>query len=160
MPEWETFFTAQVAASATLVGLLFVGVSLNLQRILADGRLPNRAQAALYLLLAILLLSSLMLIPGQPMRLVAAEVLVLAAAVWVTVTHLAVVSLRQSTGETRHYFIRHLAVTQASVLPYFVGGGLLLGGMQNGLYWVAGAIVVSLFAASTEAWVLLVEINR
>ena len=36
----------------------------------------------------------------------------------------------------------------------------MLTGGHGGLYWVAAAIVVSLFAASMEAWVLLVEINR
>ena len=45
MPGWETFFTAQVAASATLVGLLFVGVSLNLKMILSNDGLPDRALA-------------------------------------------------------------------------------------------------------------------
>ena len=68
MPGWETFFTAQVAASATLVGLLFVGVSLNLAKILANAGLPNRALAGFYLLLAILIVSSLMLLPAQPPR--------------------------------------------------------------------------------------------
>jgi hypothetical protein len=160
MPGWETFFTAQVAASATLVGLLFVGVSLNLKMILENDGLPDRALAGFYLLLAILVLSSLMLVPGQPLRLIAAEVLAVGIVLWLTVTRLAIGSLRRSVAENRHYFVRHLISLQAAVLPYFVGGSLLLAGSQSGLYWIVAAIIVSLFVASFEAWVLLVEINR
>jgi modulator of FtsH protease len=160
VPGWETFFTAQVAASATLAGLLFVGVSLNLKTILANDGLPDRALAGFYLLLAILVLSSLMLVPGQPLRLIGVEVLALSIALWLAATRLAVNSLRRSAAENRHYFIWHLGSLQAAVLPYIVGGGLLLAGSQNGLYWIVAAIVVSLFVASFEAWVLLIEINR
>jgi len=32
--------------------------------------------------------------------------------------------------------------------------------VSGGLYWVAASMVLSLFVASSEAWVLLVEINR
>jgi hypothetical protein len=160
MPGWETFFTAQVAASATLVGLLFVGVSLNLKMILENDGLPDRALAGFYLLLAILVLSSLMLVPGQPPKLIAAEVLAVSVVLWLTVTRLAIGSLRRSVAENRHYFVRHLLSLEAAVAPYFVGGGLLLAGNENGMYWIVVAIVVSLFTASTEAWVLLIEINR
>jgi modulator of FtsH protease len=160
VPGWESFFTAQVAASATLLGLLFVGVSLNLKTILLNEGLPDRALAGFYLLLAILVLSSLMLVPGQPPRLIAAEVPVVSLALWLTVTRLAVRSLRRSMAENRHYFVRHLLSLQASVLPYLVGGGLLLAGSQSGLDWIVAAIIVSLFVASFEAWVLLIEINR
>jgi hypothetical protein len=160
MPGWETFFTAQVAASAALVGLLFVGVSLNLKMILENDGLPDRALAGFYLLLAILVLSSLMLVPEQPPRLIAVEVLVAGVVLWLTVTRLAIGSLRRSVAENRHYFIRHLLSLQVAVLPYFIGGGLLLAGYQNGMYWIVAAVIVSLFVASTEAWVLLIEINR
>lgn len=63
MPSWESFFTAEVGASAALAGLIFVGVSINLTRIISLPGLPNRALLTLCLLLAILVISSLMLIP-------------------------------------------------------------------------------------------------
>jgi modulator of FtsH protease len=49
---------------------------------------------------------------------------------------------------------------QLAVIPYLVAGVLVLAGAHGGLYWLAAAMVISLFVASTEAWVLLVEINR
>ncbi len=43
MTGWENFFVAEVGASAALAGLIFVGVSINLNRILSLPRLPDRA---------------------------------------------------------------------------------------------------------------------
>jgi hypothetical protein len=160
MAGWDTFFAAQVSASATLTGLLFVGLSLNLSKILKNWGLPNRALAGFYLFLAILIISSLMLFPGQPAKIIGAEVLAVGLVLWAGVTRLAVKSIRQTSSELRHYFIRHLFAFQAAVVPYLIGGVLLLAGVQSGLYWVAAGIVLSLFTAAMEAWVLLVEINR
>jgi hypothetical protein len=64
MSGWENFFISEVGAAAALAGLLFVGVSINLTRILSLPRLPNRALLALVILLAILVVSSLLLVPG------------------------------------------------------------------------------------------------
>ena len=77
-----------------------------------------------------------------------------------TVTKLAITSLWRTGSEFRGYFVRHFFLFQAAVVPYLVGGVLLLEGVERGMYWIAAAIVLSLFAASAEAWVLLVEINR
>jgi modulator of FtsH protease len=160
MAGWGTFFAAQVSASATLTGLLFVGLSLNLSKILANWGLPNRALAGFYLFLAILIVSSLMLLPNQAPTLIGAEVLAVGLTLWVGVTRLAVISLRQSPSELRHYFIRHFFAFQVAVIPYLAGGVMLLVGAHSGLYWVAAGIILSLFTAAMEAWVLLVEINR
>ncbi len=54
MIGWENFFIAEVGASVALTGLIFVGVSINLTRILSLTGLPNRALLALTLLLTIL----------------------------------------------------------------------------------------------------------
>ncbi|HTZ01124.1 MAG TPA: hypothetical protein VMC05_02240 [Xanthobacteraceae bacterium] len=160
MADWETFFAAQVAASATLAGLLFVAVSFNLTKILSNPALPNRALAGFYLLLAVLVISSLMLVPGQPRRFIGAEVLVVAAVLWAVVTRLDVAALRGSPADVRTYFVRHFFLFQAAVLPYLIGAVMILAGAGSGLYWLAAAIIFSLFTAFIEAWVLLVEINR
>ena len=48
--DWAAFFTAQLGAAATLGGLIFVGLSLNLEKILSFPALPNRALFALGIL--------------------------------------------------------------------------------------------------------------
>jgi hypothetical protein len=52
--DWTAFFRAQLGAAATLGGLVFVGLSLNLTKILSFPALPNRALLALGALLVIL----------------------------------------------------------------------------------------------------------
>ena len=47
MEQWDYFFQAQVGASAALVGLIFVSISISLTRILAAPPLPGRALHAL-----------------------------------------------------------------------------------------------------------------
>lgn len=160
MARWEAFFAAQLAAAATLAGLLFVGVSLNLAKILANPSLPGRALSGFYLLLANLIVASLMLVPEQPRIAIGLEILLIGLVLWGTVSYLDILAIRRSTVEYRGYFIRHFCMFQAAVIPYVVGSGLVLAAGPGGLYWVAAAMVISLFVASSEAWVLLVEINR
>jgi hypothetical protein len=157
---WSAFFTAQLAASATLAGLLFVGLSLNLVKILANRSLPNRALAGFCVLLAILLVSSLVLLPGQSLGLLGAEILAVGLLLWGVVTFLDLNALRRSQSEHRRHFVRHLLCFQVAAAPYLIGGVVLLTGAPAGLYWVAAAVILSLVATFLEAWVLLVEINR
>ena len=160
MARWEAFFTAQLAAAATLAGLLFVGLSLNLAKILGNPSLAGRALSGFYLLLANLIVASLMLVPEQPPTAIGLEILLVGLALWGMISRLDVTAIRRSTAEYRRYFVRHFLMFQVAVIPYLVSGVLVLGGANSGLYWLAAAMVISLFVASTEAWVLLVEINR
>jgi hypothetical protein len=160
MAHWEAFFSAQLAAAATLAGLLFVGVSLNLAKILGNPSLPGRALSGFYLLLANLIVASLMLVPEQPPTAIGLEILLIGLALWGMISRLDVVAIRRSTADYRRYFVRHFFMFQVAVIPYLVSGVLVLAGVHGGLYWLAAAMVISLFVASTEAWVLLVEINR
>jgi hypothetical protein len=160
MARWEAFFTAQLAAAATLAGLLFVGLSLNLAKILGNPSLAGRALSGFYLLLANLIVASLMLVPEQPPTAIGLEILLVGLALWGMISRLDVTAIRRSTAEYRRYFVRHFLMFQVAVIPYLVSGLLILAGANGGLYWLAAAMVISLFVASTEAWVLLVEINR
>jgi hypothetical protein len=65
LSEWTDFFIAGAGASAALTGLVFVAVSINVDRILRFRGLPERAQATLMLLLGVVLVSLIGLIPGQ-----------------------------------------------------------------------------------------------
>ena len=92
MIGWENFFIAEVGASAALLGLIFVGVSINLTRIISLPGLPNRALLALIILLTILVMCSLLLVPGQSQTLVGIELLVVGLLVWITATRLDVMN--------------------------------------------------------------------
>jgi hypothetical protein len=67
MGDWHDFFLAQAGAAGVLTGLVFVSVSLNLEKIVSESGsgLPGRAAEALILLVAVLTASILLLVPGQ-----------------------------------------------------------------------------------------------
>ncbi len=101
MIGWENFFIAEVGASAALLGLIFVGVSINLTRIISLPGLPNRALLALIILLTILVMCSLLLVPGQSQTLVGIELLVVGLLVWITATRLDVMNLLKKEPQYR-----------------------------------------------------------
>ena len=74
--SWDGFALAVVTAAATLTGLLFVAVSINLQRILSFPNLPPRVGQTLILFSTPLFSGLLLVIPGQGRTPVAAELLV------------------------------------------------------------------------------------
>src|SRR5262249_36632330 len=80
-PMWSNFFVAAAGASAALAGLVFVAVSLNIQRILQFQNLPARAAAAISALILILVSSVAALIP-QGATPLGAEILGFACFAW------------------------------------------------------------------------------
>ena len=63
---WGELFLAEAGASAALSGLLFVAVSINLNRIIALRSLPGAALGAIVLLVAVLMVSILRSSPDSP----------------------------------------------------------------------------------------------
>jgi modulator of FtsH protease len=160
MNGWENFFIAEVGASAALLGLLFVGISISLTRILAIAGLPNRAFLALIILLAILIVSSLLLVPDQSLTLIGIEILVVGLVVWIAATSLDVKILRSRAPQYRLPYMMNFTLTQLALLSYIIAGIIVLTRGAGGLYWLVPAILISFCKAILDAWVLLVEINR
>jgi modulator of FtsH protease len=160
MEGWDSFFLGQLGASAALGGLLFVAVSINLDRVLAEPDLPNRALLAIMLLLVVLLVSALMLIPHQPLALIGGEVLVLGAIVLAGGAAIEIAAASSPRVKNRKLYFINVALFAAAAAPYLIGGILLLLGDANGVYWIAVAILFSIVKAVLDAWVLLVEIQR
>ena len=156
---WQDFFLAQIGASAALLGLLFVGVSLNLARILSVPLPPGRAMLALLLLLGVLVAGFLVLIPGLPPMLLGAGMLLIGATLsWAAVG--VSFALRRGALAAGPVIALNLLLTALSTLPYLVAAGLLFRGDMAALYWIATGMIVSVIKSVADAWVLLVEINR
>lgn len=157
--DWQNLFVAVAGASAALAGLLFVAVSINLDRILALG-LPSRAIGAITMLISVLFVAIFGLVPGQPRGVLAAELLAVGLASW---TILAVIKLSRLRGDDgQPTYARYLSVVlaQAASLPFVVAGASLIPRAGGGLYWLVPGIVFALLEAVLDAWVLLVEILR
>lgn len=160
MHEWDNFFVAAAGASAALTGLLFVGISINLARILSLPRLPERALLSLVLLLSALVSSLLFLVPGQGDGLLGIELLVLSLAVWVNLLRLEIVTLRNKEREYRRQYIMNMTINQATTTLYVLQSLALLGVLPGGRCWIVPAVLMSMLKSVLDGWVLLVEINR
>jgi hypothetical protein len=157
--EWSDLFVAAAGASAALAGLLFVAVSINLERILQFEGLPERGLETVALLLGVLLISIVGLVPGQSHLALGAEVLALALALALFISRLP--SSYTGPGEMpRSWAYSRWALRAISTLPFLVAGVSLLAEAGGGLYWVVAGIVFATLAAVANAWVLLVEILR
>lgn len=158
--DWEAFYTAQLGAAAALGGLVFVGLSLNLKKILSYAWPPGRALLALMVLMAILIISSFMLMPGQSLNALGIEIASVGVLLFLVGSGMEVYALRKVSLQNRPAFIVNLALLELGILPFIVGGVLLLLGVEGGFYWIAAGVIVSFIKAVMDAWVLLVEINR
>lgn len=157
---WGNFLVAEVSASAALAGLIFVGVSINLTRIMSFKGLPERALEGLLVLLAVLVASSLLLAPDQSLTVVGAELLAVGGAFWLATAAILIQALR--TIEVKYalgYGLR-IVGAQVATLPWLIGGVVTLTQGSVGLYWMIPAVIGSFLTAFMNAWVLLIEINR
>ncbi len=162
MSNWQSFFSAQVSASAALLGLLFVSLSINLSKIISFRALPNRAFSALLSLLIVLIVSSLLLAPEQPVTIVSAEVLLIGLCAWATATIFDLKTWRsiEPGADYRPRLMAMSVLNQLAMLLYIASGGVLLTKGLDGLYLLVPAFLFSFAKAALDAWVLLVEINR
>jgi hypothetical protein len=162
---WETFAAANAGAAAALAGLLFVGVTINVETIVASRRLTGRALEAFVLLTSVLIVSVLVLIPKISATGLGIALAIAGVSIWAIVTRLHVRALPRFGGETDTYAppgssLARIAAGQAATVPTIVAAVTLLAESGGGLYWLVGAVVFAYTAALANAWVLLIEIRR
>lgn len=165
MGEWHEFFLAQAGAAGVLTGLVFLGVSINLEKILSDpsSGLTGRAAEALILLVAVLTVSTLLLVPGQGTMLIGVEVLAIGLATWGWVLAIYLLRLRNwraMRSDLRGALVLRMTLGQIATLPMVAAGIAVLVGGTGGLYWLVAGTIFSILVALFGAWVLLIEINR
>jgi hypothetical protein len=158
--DWSTLLTVEAETAATLTGLVFVAVSINLDRIMDYPGLSGRAAESLLQFLQVFLISSVALIPGQPEWALAMEFLGVGLLFWVVQIVVQVRYLRLRTGHPRWWFALRAVLSQFATVPFWVAGIALLSGAPGALYWLMPGFVFSFAAGIVGAWVLLVEIRR
>jgi hypothetical protein len=156
--SWSELFVAGAGASAALTGLVFVAVSINIERILELPGLPERALQTLLMLLTVVVVSMIGLIPGQGTTALGLELLIVGTGFAATIGWL----FKKSAAGLREYVSVgwHLALIVPGTAPFVLGGASILAQTGGGLYWIIGGIIGALIGACINAWVLLVEILR
>jgi hypothetical protein len=157
---WDDFFVAEVGASAALAGLLFVGISINMSKIVAYAWLPNMAGRALSLLVSVLIIASILLIPGQVVQWLGLELLGVGIAVCVLTSWVSISGLRRTEAQYRTGAPYITTIVTGTTVLYPVSGVVVLLAGLVGLYILVPAVLLSFVLAIFDSWVLLVEINR
>jgi hypothetical protein len=163
--RWSDFALAQLGASAALLGLVFVGLSINLRDFVGSRQLVNRAAEAVIGLAAVLVTATAVLIPDQSRGVVSTELLAVAGFTFAATANLQRGASRQTVSADGHgaprfsiLMRRVLGLSAPALLA--VAGITLAAEAGGGLYWWPAAIVVAFAGALANAWVLLIEILR
>jgi hypothetical protein len=157
---WSTYLSTLAESAATLTGLVFVALSINLTRILSTPGLPGRAAESMMQLLGVLLVSTCVLIPGQPRIVLGAEVLFFGLALLGLQAAIHIRYLTTTTGNPRWWAVVRITQTLCANIPFCVAGILLLANFPAALYWLPPGFVFSLLSGVAGSWILLIEILR
>jgi len=155
---WQPFFTTVAAVSATLVGLLFVSISLNRERISAGANreLMRLARRSFSDFLLVLLIALFFLIPRQGQLALSLELAALGVfrVRWMTLQ--IIHAIKSEHKPANLVVVREYLLPSLSVVGIFCAScGIYYYGILTVYYCVVPVIAVMLTRASWNAWLLM-----
>jgi len=161
--SWHDFYVTMGTASASLIGLLFVAISINLDAVTGPSRDDLRAFAeqAFTSFSVVLLIAVLFLIPtGGPSSIAIAYLVLGGGAVVRMVRRAPAVWRGLRQGQLRAtVFWRFILPVAASVGLLASGLGLIVG-QPSALFWLVAVIIGLLMSAARSSWDLLVKVSE
>ena len=159
LSEWSDLFVASAGATAALAGLVFVAISINLERILELDGVPELGMVTLLLLVGVLIVSMFGLIPDQEDHAFGIELLI-QSGLWALAIAILVRRSMSGISEGAGRMTSRVILPMFGTVPYLVGAVLLIAGSEMAMYWVFAGMLGAIIAAVLNAWILLVEILR
>jgi modulator of FtsH protease len=166
MQVWESFFVTAGGAAAVLAGLIFVGISINLQKLLERTIVSRGAWVSLLTLMEVLLISLFVLIPEQSQVVLGIEMGGIGLICWVIICIVIFYQFAHShrdgflEGQTWQGRLAMILLSQLITVPFIIGGILLFLNNASGIYWALPGILSALPYSLYMGWVLTVEVNR
>ena len=159
---WHDFYVTSGAASATLAGLLFVGLSLHIRVVVSQLEVRSLARITLSDFFVVLLVSLFVLIPTTSAGFTATELV--AVSLMSLLFAVPVIRVTIEQRRKRLLSLRMLAVRFGlSILAYVVIGAvgvfLFAGDYGDGLGWLVSAVIVLLVVAVRNTWDVLVTVG-
>jgi hypothetical protein len=158
LSRWQTFAVVMGGSTASLLGLLFVAVSIRVETIAQSVELRIRSAQTMALLLTGLLAAVLLAVPGQRRWILGAEYLALA----LFVTAVTVWLDRQAGGAEGSRVGQLLDAINPTLVAcslLAVAAVVLLVGHWAGIYFLVPALVAVLVGGVVNAWLILVRLT-
>jgi hypothetical protein len=165
LEHWHDFYLLAGTAAATLLGLLFVALSMHLELVVREDAVHLRvlAREAFYSFMFVLLLSLILLIPDTHPRPMGVELAGMGAMRLV----LLVIGQRTSAASVGHGFNRRQV--RRRILPAIVAAGMLIASgvmisrrtdVDDGLMFIVMTCAVLLATATASAWDLIMRVGE
>src|SRR5271154_4526041 len=122
MRDWSNYLTVMAGVAATLTGLVFVAVSINLSRILTVPGLTGRAAESMMQLFGVVTIATTALIPQETPVALGTEILAFGSLLWIVQTVLQLRYLKSKTGHPRRWAVTRIIQTQFANIPFCVSG--------------------------------------
>jgi len=160
---WHDFYLLIGTASATLVGLLFVALTLNYDKMQQAGNAPVRRLAfrTFNIFIYLLLIAGILLVPS-PSPLGNSIPLFLVSLLGINNTYRDVVAMRREAPHTdsMRRLMRRFGSLFVSLCALAVLSIILMTGNTDALYWLTGVVLLLIVSASSNAWNMLMEITE
>ena len=158
---WHDFYSITGMAAASLVGLLFVGLSIHLRLVVSRPDVQALARVTLTSFGLVLFVSIFMVIPETDSSATGWQLVSSGAVACLLIARSVVAGMR---GRERVLGLRRLILRFGFTLLSFAGviatGGVLLAGdYRRGLGWLVGVAVVILVTSLRNVWDLLVTVG-
>jgi len=163
LEAWHDFFLLAGTAAVTLVGLLFVALSLNLDVLIHDTKahLLQHARSTLLSFTYVLFVSLIALVPLQGLRLISINLFMLSA-ISLGVHLFGVFRARRQVTSAEENFMRRRG--RILVIGYLIGIGIGVGLFmtheREWMYGMVGLTCMVLGNAAGSSWDLLVRVGK
>ena len=155
---WQALYTAVAGAAAALTGLLFIALSLNLRTIVKIPMYRARARETLGGLLCLLVLSVILLIPGQERHVLGVELIVASVIMLLSGVRLQIQTLGKLPSHRRMRWLLRLVLINTGSTTILIAGISLIVGQFGGLLWLMPTILIYLLWSLNNAWLLVVQV--
>jgi hypothetical protein len=162
--EWQIFYATIATAAATLVGLLFVAMSLNVRMFTGNKNIGLKKLAILTLtnFLYIIIFALIFLIPRQgPIGLGLPLMCNGFAGLMSTIPHLRTLLSNIPQGiSRRNTYIRAAMTLVAFAVLIIVSFLVMVRASTASLYWLVAPMILLLISASRNTWSLLISVRE
>jgi hypothetical protein len=159
--RWHDYYIVTGTAAATLVGLLFVGLSLHLRAVLSGSEVRSLARVTLANFGLVLSVALFMEIPQRPN---VAGIGLLVVGLWALVvlgTGLVRAARRRGRTMPTYRVVSRFALSALGYAGAVVAGVLVLNGSYGSAFnWLVGVTLLLLIVSLRNSWDLLVSVGE